>query len=93
MPPSASGLLILVLLGIAWLLIACRPSCLSKVGRLLKPRTPLDGPACCPSGLYPTLPAAVRVPVCHWRKIKSRRGAPKGIPTQGFACPMPCCPS
>ena len=97
MPTSAYDLLILGLFGIAWLLIAWRfhlplqgrPAAPSKVPRLLKPRTPLDCPACCPSGPYPTLPAPVR----PWREIKSRRGAPKRIPTQGFACPMPSCPS
>ncbi len=100
MPTSAYGLLILGLFGIAWLLIAwrshlplqSRPAVPPKVSRLLKPRTPLDCPACCSSVPYPTLPAPVRAPVRPWCEIKSRRGAPKRIPTQGFACPMPTCP-
>lgn len=101
MSTSVYGLLILGLFGIAWLLIAWhshlplqgRPSVPPKVPRLLKPRTPLDCPACCPPAPYPTLPAPVRAPVRPWREIKSRRDAPKRIPTQGFACPMPPCPS
>src|SRR6266487_4234422 len=100
MPTSAYGLLILGLFGIAWLLIAwrshlplqSRPAVPPKVSRLLKPRTPLDCPACCSSVPYPTLHAPVRAPVRPWCEIKSRRGAPKRIPTQGFACPMPTCP-
>jgi hypothetical protein len=101
MPTSASGWLFLGLFGIAWLIIAWRcllplqgrPAVPPKLPRLLKPRTPLDGPACCPSRPCPTLPAPVRAPVRPWCEIKSRRGAPKRIPTQGFACPMPTCPS
>src|SRR5215470_908700 len=27
-----------------------------------------------------------------WREVKSRRGAPKRVNTQGFACPNPKCP-
>jgi hypothetical protein len=101
MPTSAYGLLILGLFGIAWVAIAWRfhlplqgrPAVPPKVPRprLLKPRTPLDCPACCPSVPYPTLPAPVRASVRPWCEMKSRRGAPKRIPTQGFACPMPTC--
>jgi transposase-like protein len=28
-----------------------------------------------------------------WREVKSRRGAPKRVNTEGFACPNPQCPS
>jgi hypothetical protein len=92
MPTSVYGLLFLGMFGIAWLIIALRshlplPGHLAvppKVPhpRLLKLRTPLDCPACCPSVPYPTLPAPVRVPVRPWCEIKNRRGAPKRIPTQ-----------
>jgi len=27
-----------------------------------------------------------------WREVKSRRGAPKRVNTEGFACPNPKCP-
>jgi hypothetical protein len=100
MPTSAYGLLILGLFGIVWLVIAWRshlpiqghPVVAPKIPRLLKPRTPLDCPACCPSAPDPTLHTPVRAPVRPWREIKSRRGAPKRIPTQGFACPTPTSP-
>jgi hypothetical protein len=57
--------------------------------RLLKPRTPDDCPACrCHSVRpVPTPPPAVR----PWRDLKSRRGAPKRIATEGFACPNRAC--
>jgi hypothetical protein len=63
----------------------------TRVHRLLKPRTPLDCPscrlACTPwPGVRPA-PALVR----PWSEVKSRRGAPKRIDTQGFACPNRTC--
>ncbi len=63
-----------------------------KIQRLLKPRTPLDCPAC---RLSSTLSSGVELaplPVRPWREVKSRRGAPKRIDTQGFACPNHQCP-
>jgi hypothetical protein len=71
----------------------------SKVGtihttiqRLLKPRTPLDCPACRTSSALSLGVEPVPLPVRPWREIKSRRGAPKRIGTQGFACPNNQCP-
>ena len=56
---------------------------------LLKPRSPDDCPAC---RLASTpLSAGGPAPVRPWREGKSRRGAPKRIPTEGFACPNPQC--
>src|SRR5688572_28606832 len=57
--------------------------------RLLKPRTPDDCPACRRQPVRPTPapPPAVR----SWRDLKSRRGAPKRIATDGFACPNRAC--
>jgi transposase-like protein/IS1 family transposase len=60
--------------------------------RLLKPRSPDDCPACrlastASSGVEPA-----SVPVRPWREVKSRRGAPKRVNTEGFACPNPTCP-
>jgi IS1 family transposase/transposase-like protein len=64
----------------------------TTVQRLLKPRTPLDCPAC---RLSCTPSSAVRptpTPVRPWSEVKSRRGAPKWVNTEGFACPNQQCP-
>ncbi len=60
----------------------------SSVHRLLKPRTPDDCSACrlASSGMEPA-----SAPVRLWREVKSRRGAPKRIPTDGFPCPNQQC--
>jgi hypothetical protein len=57
--------------------------------RLLKPRTPLDCPLC---RLSSSSVRPASTPVHPWCEVKSRRGAPKRIPTNGFACPNPQCP-
>jgi IS1 family transposase/transposase-like protein len=97
-----NGALFFLMLSLAWL---CRLSVLHRglphararvvhpvVHRLLKPRTPRDCPACChastPSSGRGPAPALVR----PWPEVKSRRGAPKRIDTQGFACPNQQCP-
>ncbi len=64
----------------------------TTVQRLLKPRSPRDCPACrlastLSSGVGPAPP-----PVRPWREMKSRRGAPKRLNTEGFACPNQKCP-
>jgi hypothetical protein len=60
--------------------------------RRLKPRTPLDCPTCRrtdePSSAVEPPPSPVR----PWRELKSRRGAPKRVHTEGFACPNHQCP-
>jgi hypothetical protein len=61
----------------------------SRSPRLLKPRSPDDCPACRLAS--PPSSAAVPVPVRPWREGKSRRGAPKRIHTESFACPNPQC--
>ncbi|TMD66951.1 MAG: hypothetical protein E6I97_23575 [Chloroflexi bacterium] len=61
----------------------------STLHRLLKPRCPDDCPACRLASPAPS--ALVPAPVCPWREVKSRRGAPKRIDTQGYACPNPQC--
>jgi hypothetical protein len=58
--------------------------------RRLKPRTPLDCPACC-DGSSPASAQRPLSPVRPWREIKSRRGAPRRIKTEGFACPNRAC--
>jgi transposase-like protein len=59
------------------------------VHRLLKPRTPLDCPLC-RLGSSDVRPASA--PVRPWGEVKSRRGAPERVNTEGFACPNPQCP-
>ena len=60
----------------------------TMIHRLLRPRTPIDCPICrlCSPDvrLAPT-------PVRPWSEVKSRRGAPKRVDTDGFACPNPQC--
>src|SRR5579864_2204854 len=63
----------------------------SAVHRLLTPRSPGDCPACrlsstLSSGVEPAPP-----PARPWREVKSRRGAPKRVNTEGFACPNQKC--
>src|SRR5713101_395035 len=95
-------LLSFLMLSLAWLCQLYLPHhCLSHsraremhltVHRLLKPRTPLDCPAC---RLSSTLSSGVEpapLPVRPWREVKSRRGAPKLVNTDGFACPNHQCP-
>ena len=61
----------------------------STLPRLLKPRSPDDCPAC---RLAATASSVVEpMPVRPWSEVKSRRGAPKRIPTEGFACPNSQC--
>jgi IS1 family transposase len=90
----------LMLLCVVWLIWVWRwhpsatPSCAATIGRvqrLLQPRTPDDCPACRQqaTALPSTMPP--RPPVTPWRERKSRRGAPKRIVTQGFACPNRTC--
>jgi IS1 family transposase/transposase-like protein len=63
----------------------------TTVHRLLKPRTPDDCPLC-RLAATPSLGAGpVPSPLRPWREVKSRRGAPKRIDTEGFACPNPQC--
>ncbi len=63
----------------------------TTVHRLLKPRTPLDCPVCrlasAPSSMGGPAPAPVR----PWHEGKSRRGAPKRVNTEGYACPNQQC--
>jgi hypothetical protein len=59
----------------------------TMIQRLLKPRTPLDCPLCRLSCTFSSVVGASPTPVRPWREVKSRRGAPKRINTEGFACP------
>ena len=59
--------------------------------RLLKPRTPDDCPVCRHASTGSLGAGPVPAPVHPWSEVKSRRGAPKRIDTQGFACPNQQC--
>ncbi len=63
----------------------------SLLPRRLKPRTPLDCPACCLSASRSLSQRPESVPVRPWQEIKSRWGAPKRVKTAGFACPNRAC--
>jgi IS1 family transposase len=63
----------------------------TRLHRLLKPRTPDDCPACRLASTPSSGRGPAPVPVRPWPKVKSRRGAPKRIPTEGFACPNQQC--
>ena len=61
--------------------------------RLLKPRTPVDCPACRRQLALPPCTPGRATPVRPGRELKSRRGAPKRSATDGFACPNHACAS
>ncbi len=63
----------------------------SLLPRRLKPRSPVDCPICCLSPAR--LPDKELPPLAArpWREIKSRRGAPKRVQSEGFACPNRAC--
>ncbi len=63
----------------------------SRLHRRLKPRTPLDCPACRLASTASSGEELAPGPVRPWREVKSRRGAPKRVNTEGFACPNPQC--
>jgi transposase-like protein len=60
--------------------------------RLLKPRCPDDCPACRLVSTASSGGGPAPLPVRPWREMKSRRGAPKRVNTEGFACPNQQCP-
>jgi len=64
----------------------------STLHRLLKPRTPDDCPACRLASTGSSGGGPAPTPVRPWREVKSRRGAPKRVNTEGFACPNQQCP-
>src|SRR6184192_1225371 len=63
----------------------------SRAHRLLKPCCPDDCPACRLASTASSGTGPVPTPVRPWREMKSRRGAPKRVNTQGFACPNRKC--
>ena len=63
----------------------------STLHRLLKPRCPHDCPACRFASTASSGGGPAPAPVRPWPEVKSRRGAPKRIDTEGFACPNHRC--
>ena len=63
----------------------------STLQRLLKPRTPDDCPACRLASTPSSGGGPASLPVRPWSEVKSRRGAPKRVNTEGFACPNQQC--
>ena len=57
----------------------------------LKPRSPADCPACRLASAASSVEGPAPRPVRPWPEVKSRRGAPKRVNTQGFACPNQQC--
>jgi IS1 family transposase/transposase-like protein len=99
MPTDSGWFLLLLVIPLLWWAWIWRrqPSAPQSVTittrgqRLLKPRTPDDCPACCQPMTVAARTTPARTPVTPWCERKSRRGAPKRIDTQGFACPNPTC--
>jgi alpha-D-ribose 1-methylphosphonate 5-triphosphate synthase subunit PhnL len=69
----------------------CNERLRSLVHRRLKPRSPLACPLCCRSSAHLSGQKLPPLAVRPWREIKSRRGAPKRVTTEGFACPNGAC--
>jgi hypothetical protein len=63
----------------------------AKVPRPLRPRTADDCPLCCEATILASPAPAALPPVRPWGKVKSRRGRPKCLHTEGLACPIPDC--
>src|SRR5438270_7890052 len=64
----------------------------TTIQRLLKPRSPRDCPACRLASTLSSVVEPAPLPVRPWREMKSRRGAPKRVNTEAFACPNRKCP-
>ena len=64
----------------------------STLQRLLKPRCPEDCPACRLASTASSGGGPAPAPVRPWREMKNRRGAPKCVKTEGYACPNQQCP-
>jgi hypothetical protein len=64
------------------------PVRLPRVPRRWRPRTPDDCTLCRLAGTAPPAPPPIVRP---WREGLSRRGAPRRVPTDGYACRQPGC--
>ena len=95
------GLVLLALLGAAavawrWFRYARRQGGLppgpgARIPRRWHPRTPDDCSAC-RAQHHASPPTTLPASAPPWRDRKSRRGAPKRIATEGYACPARGCP-
>jgi IS1 family transposase len=63
----------------------------TRLHRLLKPRSPDDCPACRGASTPSLGGGPAPAPVRPWREVKSQRGAPKRVKTEGCACPNQQC--
>ncbi len=91
------ALIVVLVLGALWLVSLAhrqhqQPSDrgATTIERLLKPRPLDDCPACRRHDVLPQI-APAPPPLRPWRECKSRRGAPKRIATDGFACLNAAC--
>jgi hypothetical protein len=98
-PVFLSLFLSLFLLAVLWLcqwrrchsrLAHAKAARCSLLPRYRKPRSPLDCPACCGSSSRSSRERPTS-PVQPWSEVKSRRGAPTRVQTEGFACPNQAC--
>jgi IS1 family transposase len=96
MAVAACWVVLGVLLVLAWLAAARRPASGTarsvSIPRLPRPRDPDDCPDCRRRAASPTAHETAGPPPRPWREGKSRRGAPKRIATDGYACPRRACP-
>ncbi len=101
-PPMATSylflfVLLLCLLWLVWFWHQHRPPQSDPAAvkptrqRLLKPRTPDDYPHCRQERASPIAAMPTHPLICPWSEVKSHRGRPKQIDTQGYACENPAC--
>jgi len=64
---------------------------LNTLHRLLKPRTPDDCSVCRLASPPSSGTGPAPTPVRPWSEVKSRRGAPKRLKTEGYTCPNQKC--
>jgi IS1 family transposase len=64
---------------------------MSKLPRPLKPRSADDCSLCRLANTRPVKSTNEVLTIRPWRELKSARGRPKQLPTEGFACPNPSC--
>ncbi len=89
--------LLLCLLWLVWLWHQSRPPqshpavVRTTRQRLLKPRTPDDCPHCRQEHTSAVVERPTQPLIRPWSEVKSHRGAPKHVATQGYACDNPDC--
>src|SRR4051812_34064062 len=92
MAAAACWVVLGVLLVLAWLAAGQRSSPgAARVPRGPRPRDPDDCPDCRRHAGGATGQDPARPVPRPWREVKSRRGAPKRVATDGFACPNAAC--